>query len=334
MNPHQPSNGTLDLIELGDIEELVRYVDRLCDAEEWDEVEAVRALSRKALERGRQLWPVAARAEYRLALSAPGEWAATVLRPGAGRFTLGPLPEVAASSHAWGELAPHLADTPEATVFAFERIALGEDLSGEHKRLAGEGFDLPLALQPWEPVYPAAIYTPDKAEFPLPPVLTNAEIDCAPGDGPAADREVLDALAGLATVWTTESNGRAEAVAAVGDIGAALAILGLRRARVARLDSADALARMAWTAASGGAHGRRRGLAAGRFDAWWALAALAGLLDEWPVHPDDLGEAATELEWWAWDTGAPDTGWSLRLAVHDPVDGLSWAVVCADERSA
>jgi hypothetical protein len=30
---------------------------------------------------------------------------------------------------------------------------------------------------------------------------------------------------------------------------------------------------MGWTAASGGAFGRRRGAAAGRFGAWWALAA-------------------------------------------------------------
>ena len=46
-------------------------------------------------------------------------------------------------------------------------------------------------------------------------------------------------------------------------------------ARLAVLTPAEALAWLAWAGASGGAHGRRRGNAIGRFGAWWVLAALA-----------------------------------------------------------
>jgi hypothetical protein len=71
-------------------------------------------------------------------------------------------------------------------------------------------------------------------------------------------------------------------------------------------------------------------MAAGRFGAWWALAAVAGLLDDWPVPPDELGEAGAELRWYLWDAGEPVTGWGLRLAVEDPAEGLAWAVVAQD----
>jgi hypothetical protein len=85
---------------------------------------------------------------------------------------------------------------------------------------------------------------------------------------------------------------------------------------------------MAWTAASGGAHGRRRGMAAGRFDAWWAAAAVTGVGDDWPAAA--LGAAVGRLRWFVWDAGEPDTGWWLRLAVEDPVSGRAWAVTAAD----
>ncbi len=115
-----------------------------------------------------------------------------------------------------------------------------------------------------------------------------------------------------------------------GDALDALAALGLSRARMAEVDPAHALAAMAWTGASGGAHGRRRGMAPGRFAAWWAAAAVSGMLDDWPIAPGDLGEAIAELRWYRFDTGEPDTGWSLRLAVEDPVDGYAWAVTATD----
>ena len=89
---------------------------------------------------------------------------------------------------------------------------------------------------------------------------------------------------------------------------------------------------MAWTAASGGAHGRRRGMAYGRFSAWWAVAALAGGLDRWPFDPDELGAAAAALRWYRWEPGSPEGGWSLRLAAEDPATGTAWAVEARDQR--
>ena len=89
-------------------------------------------------------------------------------------------------------------------------------------------------------------------------------------------------------------------------------------------------------AASGGANGRRRGMAAGRHAAWWALAALAGLADpgDEPATPDELGRALDELRWYLWDDGSPATGWVLRLAVEEPAEGLAWAVVATDAHLA
>jgi hypothetical protein len=68
-------------------------------------------------------------------------------------------------------------------------------------------------------------------------------------------------------------------------------------------------------------------MAAGRFDAWWAAAALAGPSGDWTA--DELGEAVGELRWHVWDGGTPDTGWWLRLAVENPA-GLAWAVSASD----
>ena len=115
-----------------------------------------------------------------------------------------------------------------------------------------------------------------------------------------------------------------------GDGPSAVAALGPRSARMADVAPAAALAHLAWTGASGGAHGRRRGMASGRFAAWWAVAAMCGLLDRWPPPPDELGEAAGRLRWSAWDAGEPPTGWGLHLAVEDPVRGVAWAVAATD----
>ena len=71
-------------------------------------------------------------------------------------------------------------------------------------------------------------------------------------------------------------------------------------------------------------------MAPGRFAAWWAAAAISGLLDQWPVPPDELGDAAGDLRWYRWDAAEPATGWSLRLAVEDPAEGLAWALAATD----
>jgi hypothetical protein len=320
---------TEQLVELGDLDELVRHVDRLADAGDWDGLVDLRDRCRRALERGRQLWPAASLAEYRLALDAPGRWAASVLLPGAGRFALGPLSEVAASTHTWDELAPHVPPTPEASLAGHERVVRGEDLSDD-ERVDTRVLELPLVLQPWEPNYPVAEYAADKVDFGHPPPVDNWEPFKASPAPTVADDEARRALLDLTLAWTTESNGRAEAIAVDGDAAAAIAGLGARTGRLAEVDAAHTLAAMAWAAASGGAHGRRRGMAAGRFGAWWAVAALTGRLDDWPVPPDDLGGAASQLRWYRWDAGEPETGWALRIAVEDPDRGRAWALSAVD----
>lgn len=322
-----------ELVELGDLDELLRHADRLARGGWWDDLVDLRERCRAALERGRQLWPISARAEYLLALEAPGEHAASVLVPGAGRFTPGPLAEVAAVNHTWRDLAPHLdVGSPEAAVFAHERVLYDEDLS-DVDGLDRSVLDIPLRLQAWEPSYPLAGYTADRTEFPLEEHRGLAHVDL-PGPAPTIDdgeaTDAIDALRDLARAWTDESNGRSEAVAVDGGAAGALAALGLSRCRTVEISPSRAFAVMAWTAASGGANGRRRGMAAGRFAAWWAGAALTGILDDWPVTGDELGEAVRELRWFTWDAGAPETGWSCRLAVEDPANGLAWAFNAAD----
>lgn len=318
------------MIELGDLDELVREIDRRCDRRDWDGLRRLRDLSRAALDRGKQLWPAAAHAEYRLALEAPGRWAASVIVEGAGRFALGPLAEVAASTHAWADLAPHLDGGPATAAVAQERVVRGEDLTGD-PRLPAAVFDpLPPRLQRWEPAYPVATYEPDAAHFPMPPLRTASApvaLPSTPPD-PLPDPDGTGALIQLADAWVTGSNGRAVAVAVAGRAVDAVAALGAPRAQMAEIDPADALALMAWTAASGGAHARRRGMAAGRFDAWWSAATIAGLGGDWGA--DELGDALGDLRWFVWNAGEPDTGWWFRLAVEDPDDGLAWAVSAAD----
>jgi hypothetical protein len=301
-----------DLIAGNDLDELVREVDRRTDAGDWPGLRRLRDRCRAALERGFQLWPAASLAEYRLALRAPGEWAAAVTSEGAGRFALGPLTEVAASTHPWAELAPHLPDGPLAGVCAHERVVRGEDLRQADVPFA-DVFDIPLALEAWEPQWPVATYGDKDIHAPRPrlPSLTPTRL---PGPGERVDDAEAEAtLLAVVAPWVSQSNGKAEAICVRGGALSAVAALGISDARVAELETGEALAQVAWAAASGGAHGRRRGAAAGRHLAW----ACAGA----------LGDAARTLRWFAWDD---DTGWKLHLAVEDPGRGLAWALSAGD----
>jgi len=317
------------LADQGDLDELLREVDRLVERRAWDDLARLRRLSRAALDRGHQLWPVASHVEHRLALEAPGRWAAAVLVPSAGHLGVGPVSEVAASTHTWTELAPHAPPTPVAALAAHERVVRGEPVDAAS--VAVPVLDLPLCPCPWEPRYPVATYGPHAVEAPRPALPDMHRVplplpSTAPSRGPGAAEALLDVVRG----WTTGSNGRADAVGIEGGAAEAAAALGAPALRLGALAPAEALALLAWAAASGGAHGRRRGGARGRFDAWWAAAALTGLDDDWPPDTDELGEAIDELRWWWWDAAEPDTGWTLRIAVEDPVDGLAWALTAVD----
>jgi hypothetical protein len=346
------SPGSSELVDRGDLDELTVHVNGLVAQQLWGELDALRLSCRQSFERGKQLWAVAAHIEYRVCLEGPGEWAALMLESGSGRFGLGPLPEVAASAHSWDELSPHLQATPQAAMAAHERVLRGDDLSGDivASRLP-EVLDLPLQLEPWEPAYALAEYHEDKMEAPMPrlPPLRPSRPNTAhrgpakaqrgvvalglAGRGPGKADEVSSALEELANTWTSESNGRAAAVCVEGRVPDAVAGLGAPLMELVELTPADAMAVMAWTGASGGAHGRRRGAAPGRFAAWWVLAAAGGLADHWPPRPGELGRALEYLRWYAWGAGEPATGWVLRLALEatgGPNRGRAWAVAATD----
>ena len=319
----------IELVEIGDLDELIRATDRLCDAREWSALLELRDRCRAAVERGKQLWPAANHVEYRLALEAPSSYAARMLTDVAGDFGLGPLAEVAAAGHAWGDLAPHAPATPTASMCLHERVLRGEDLTGVE--LPGpDPLELPLCLEPWEPAYPLANYRTDAAEFPSPPPgPTGVATEVPAGATPIARNGVVRTLRDLVHPWTAE--GDAKAVAVAGDVRAAIGALDGPEVRLAEVELGTALAWLGWAGASGGAHGRRRGAAAGRLDTWMVLSELAELGDEWPPNAHEMGARAGVLRWFVWDAmGIGSTGWTLRIAVEDPDRNLAYALSAFD----
>ena len=317
-----------ELVESADLNALLRAVDGLCAGRAWDELLELADACEDALERGKQLWPIASHIDYRVALEAPGAVAAQVLHPDVGRFAHGPLTEVAASGHSWEELAPHIEIPQVAAYVAQERVLRGEDLRGED-RAHPEVLELPSVVLPWEPAYRLARFHTDHVEVPEPwdprvPLRSFRGRPAAEIDEPDLTTALLD----LVTPWTAESNGAARAVVVEGDAVAAASAVTVDTLRLGPLDLDEALQLMAWAAASGGAHGRRRGGALGRFMALYVGAALTGL--RWPAAASELGAALRDLRFYRWDEGEPEKGWVLRIAVEDPVDGWAAAIGATD----
>jgi len=335
LDDHETDEDLDGVIHRGDLDGLVRMIDDRCSDRDWAGVLRVRNRSRAAIETGRQLWPAATLAEYRLALLADPEFVAVVLDESdglSGRFTIGPLTEVAAQRHSWGDLAGLLDIGPRATFVAHERAIRGEPIEAVDVVELAPVLDIPLAMQSWEPEYALATYHDSEAEFPRPDLPDDwREIIPVPG-AETLDDDVDLAVRDLVEPWLTASNGRAESVCVAGGIEEALGVLGVRRARVCDLAAADALAWLAWAGASGGAQGRRRGAAAGRFGAWWLLGALGDLLDDWPPDVDELGDLVDEFRWFRWNAHEPDVGWSLHVGVEDPAEGVAWAIAAQDHR--
>lgn len=320
------------LIHAVDLDGLVRLVDDRCADHDWAGLLRIRDRCAAATrETGRQLWPAATLAEYRLALLAPPEWAATVLDGESGRFTIGPLSEVVAVHHTWSELAPHLAPVPIALFVAHERAIRGELVDPASLSAFPPVLDIPAMPRPWEPAYPVSVYTDAGADHPEPPTsgpLRHVEVG-APGRA-IADDATEAAVRELVDAWTSGSTGRAEVVCVEGTHLDALAALGVRSARVVEIPAAEALARLAWAGASGGAHGRRRGMAIGRYSMWWLLGALGDLHDDWPPTDDEVEELLAELRWYRWDAHEPEGGWRLQLLVENVVEGHAWAINASD----
>jgi hypothetical protein len=346
-----PSLG--ELLQRGDLDGLVREVDRLAAIADWDGLLVLRERCHAAAhELGKQLWGPAQYAEYRLALHGPGPLAGAVVTPGAARFALGPLTEVVAQEHSFAELADHL-DVVVAAVVAQERVLRGEDLRDD-PRAALELAGLPGVLQPWEPDYTLPTYRPNERIDGSPQLHAGeAQPAATPPGRPRPAGPLERALSELVAPWVSASEGEVHVVSVDGDAAAAVAAVVVGTAHLRRIGSGDAMAAMAWAAASGGARGRRRGGAAGRAAAWWVAQVATGVLD--PDDPDELEYHLEELRWYLVDTDVPavgsltptppagdadqtpdgdaaatSTGWHLHLAVEHPGEGWAAAIDATD----
>jgi hypothetical protein len=321
-----------DLIEASDLDELVRFVDGVCTARDWDGLVEVRDRCREAVTRGKQLWGVAIFAEYRMARDAPAELAGSVVVDAAGRTGLGPLWEVAASTHSLEDLAPHVSSHRQRVLVAHERLLRGEAAPQEYDDRSV--VDVPLQLAPWEPTYPVAVYRSDRADFPEMDLPEPEWTELGSGGVPFDDEESCDALTELVKPWVEESNGRAEAVAVEGTAESAIRAMGPHRVRIVRITGTEALAMMTWAAASGGGYGRRRGSVIGRLLAWRTVAVLAGLetSDAGLMTEAAVGGALEGLEFWRWDPADQVGGWGFHLAAALPAENLAWAVSAVDAR--
>lgn len=318
-----------DLVHAGDLDGLVRMIDDRCASADWDGLLRLRDRARGAVKTGRQLWPAATLAEYRIALLAPANHVAAVLDETdglSGQFTIGPLTEVAAQHHTWDELSAQLDPSPRSAFVAHERVIRGEEIDTD----VPDVLDIPLALEGWEPQYCVAVYRDNDADFPAPRLPTDWEEIETTNDAERLDDDVELAVQQLVEPWVSGSNGTVEVACVEGDVADAIGALGPRRARICDLDVRTSMAWMAWAGASGGAHGRRRGAATGRFGAWWMLGALGDFADDWPVDPDALGQFANELNWYRWDAFEPALGWTLQLAIEDETEGVAWAISARD----
>lgn len=319
-----------DAIARNDLDELVRIVDQLADAAAWDDVVGLRDRARRAFDdSGRQLWPAASWAEYRVALHGPDDLLDEVLTPGAGVFAPGPLTEVAAQHHTWDQVSTHLPEGPTAALFAHECAARGQIV--DTPVAASEVLSVPLVRAPFEPDYLVATYslTGVEVEGPEPPrgrllEPANNRVEALVDD---ETLEVLEAFRIVVAAWADQSGARIRAVGVDGDACAAIRCLGSsKEARLAPLSPQEALLRLAWAGASSGSCGPRRGLAAGRDAAWHAAGAIAGFDPHDPIDPDDFGEALEELRWFWWADHDVNHDRVLRLAVDDPIDGVAFAI--------
>ena len=315
----------VELVEASDSDGLIRFIDGVCEAREWDALAEIRHRCVQAETRGKQLFGIVHFVDYRQALEAPAELAADVVVDGAGRFGLGPLWEVAASTHTWEELEPHLESPRMRALVATERALRGDSIDDV---VADEVLGTPLARLPWEPEYPAAVYRSDRADFPAPEPVAMESI--GPGEPVIADdADSEDALFGLVRTWVEESNGLAHVGTVEGSAVDAIAAVCREPVVGAEVTFAQAMASMTWAGANGGAYGSRRGSAVGRSAAWAVVAALADL--EWPPDPGEVAAGGAAMSWWLWEPQSRVGGWHLGVAAADEAEGLAWAIHARDE---
>ncbi len=335
-----------ELIHRADLDELIRMIDDRCATRDWDGLERLRNQCRAAVSTGRQLWPAAILAEYRLTLWAPAGTAARMVDEAIGTVSLGaasigtgvtgPLTEVVAQHHSWAELSAHLKD-PIARAYVLHECALrGEEIPIDDCNAAAMIMEIPAAPASWEPPYLLAVYSDHGAQFPTPPVITATTpfVRAETGERIEDDQviAVREAFASVVQPWISHSNGHYEVLCVHGGSEQAIAVCqpDADQVRITQIDSAAALRWLHWVGASGGAHGRRPGAAAGRDAMWWLLGTLGELDDQWPPTEAEMVELLEDLTWLWWDTSEPSTGWNLRLLCQDAPHGVTWAFTAHD----
>ena len=315
-----------DLVHRADLDGLVRHVDATCAARDWDHLVRIRDAARAAVETGRQLWPIATLANFRLALWAPAELAVLALDDSARTFMPGPVSEILAVNHSWADLMPYLEHGHDRSLVAYERSLRGDLIDNREPPL----LEIPYALASWEPHYQPAVYNDDGVVDPMPDLRFHWH-SCTPRAADPLRDESIRAFADMMSHWTTRSNGTAKAVVVEGEIEESLSALGITEAQFSQLSPGEALAWLSWAASCGGAHGRRRGLASGRSQALWLLTVFTDNDRHWPESLDELGEELSELEFFAFRSPThPDEAWWMNLVVVDPYEGLSLGLVARD----
>jgi len=317
------------LVDRADLDEITRRIDSMCSSRDWSGLASLRDKAAAAVRTGRQTWPCATLANYRLALHGPAALAAESLQHPTSTFSIGPLTEVIAQNHTWDELAAHIDDAPLRGFVAYERALRGDTIDNDPALRSI--LDIPVAPAAWEPAYEVPTYDDNGVDVPTPQLNLGAWADlrCTPAQSDD-DPDIESAVRSVFEAWTTQSNGRVSFVAVSGGVDSALGALGLTKARTCPLEPSQVMSLVAWAGASGGAHGRRRGGAQGRFCAWWLATAMADALDEWPLPHGTLRAEMEELQWFAWTTDEPALGWQLQMAVWDPFNDMAWAFSARD----
>jgi hypothetical protein len=138
------TNRVAEAVERGDLDALVRLVDGLASAREWDRIVELRDRCRHALERGLQLWPAAEYAEYRLALEAPPAFAGPVVTETQAACPRSGWGGPTTTGRRWRPICLG----PGPRLVAHERVLRGDDLWVTPPR---SGSPKSAVLEPWEP---------------------------------------------------------------------------------------------------------------------------------------------------------------------------------------
>ena len=184
-------------VERTDPDELLRLIDGLTSAEDWDEVYRLGVLCRDAVERGKQLWGVAEHVDYRLALEAPGRWAGWAAG-GSREIHAGPASRGGGIHPRLGRAGTTPRSRTSPTMTAHERVVRGDDLA-EEPMVDQAVLEIPMRLESWEPDYQVATFRSDRLDFPSPPLPEMERFES--GDAPrVADVAVAEAMLGLGSV--------------------------------------------------------------------------------------------------------------------------------------